>query len=91
MDFRLGAKPLATFVPIKINEDCERAQAITPKIHLRKVYTQSISSCDEALAKMSSGAYKLVCEQRIKPTTKSQLERRRVYSRISRHDPALGE
>src|SRR5256885_1748418 len=41
--------------------------------------TQSISSCDAASAKVSSFASKLVCEQRIKLTTKSQLERRRVY------------
>jgi len=37
MIFRLGAKPLATFVSIKVNEDCEKAQATTPKIHSRRV------------------------------------------------------
>jgi len=37
MDFRLGAKLLATGVYIKINEDGERAQATTLKIHMRRV------------------------------------------------------
>jgi len=45
----------------------------------RRVHTHSISSCDEAPAQSSSGAYDSVCEQRDKPATKSRLERRRVY------------
>lgn len=45
----------------------------------RDEYTQSISSCDKAKPKVSRGAYKLVCDQRIEASTQSQLERRRVY------------
>ena len=54
-------------------------------------YTQSISSCDEAPVKVSSGAYKLVCEQRTEPATKSQLERRRVYKSMNELIRAMAE
>lgn len=35
------------------------------------IYTQSISSCDKAQAKMSRSAYEVVCEQRIEPVTQN--------------------
>ncbi len=52
-------------------------------IKIANRYTQSISSCDEAPAKVRGAAYKLVCEQRTELATKSQLERRRVYPKVS--------
>jgi len=63
------------FLPLEKRETINRATAMETT-----EYTQSISSCDEALVKASSGAYELVCEQRAEPATKSQLEMRRVYT-----------